>query len=90
MREVQARPGHTSLLRWPIAVDPGMQHLPTEPQPDPAMLEFVGAHRVPAGGWVETSGDGGELYLAFRAESESCKGCDSHREHDVYLVTVAP
>ncbi|WP_407917368.1 hypothetical protein [Kitasatospora sp. NE20-6] len=102
MREVQVRPGQTSSLHWHVAVDPGMEHLPIEPLPDPAVLEFDGADREPAEGWVETSGNGGELYLVFRAKNrgtttvhvESCQGCpsdyDSYREHNVYLVTVAP
>ncbi|GGV26924.1 hypothetical protein GCM10010495_48670 [Kitasatospora herbaricolor] len=97
VRVVQARPGQTSPLHWHVAVDPGMEHLPIQPLPDPAVLEFVGADRVPAGRWVETSGDAWELAKnrgITTAHVESGQGCpsdyNSYREHDVYLVSVAP
>ncbi|GHH78971.1 hypothetical protein GCM10018781_55920 [Kitasatospora indigofera] len=97
MREVQVRPGQKLSLHEHGPGYPGMEHLPIEPLPDPAALEFVGADRVPAGGWVATSGDAWELAKncgATTAHVESCQGCpsdyDSYREHDVYLVSVAP
>ncbi|GAA2085316.1 hypothetical protein GCM10009759_04970 [Kitasatospora saccharophila] len=98
-REISVRPGQVFSLHWKLAVQPGMEHRPVDPPFDPAVLAFTGADRVR--GNPAYMGDGGELYLVFRAEGRgateltvdncwsSCEGfIGNYRERRTYLITV--
>nr|BEK71407.1 hypothetical protein KPHV_86340 [Kitasatospora purpeofusca] len=100
--DIHAGPGEIFSLRWHLAVSPGMDHLPSDPAPDPNVLAFIGAERIHPGGlWMApTMGDGGDLYLIFKARSPgstiltigNCFTCPdyyaSYRERSIYHVRV--
>ncbi|MFJ5882573.1 hypothetical protein [Kitasatospora cineracea] len=98
-REVAVRPGQVFSLHWELAVDPGRYHRPVAPRPDPGVAVLTGVDEVP--GDPDLLGDGGELYLVFRAEGrgtteltvdncrEPCGGsADGFRERRTYRIVV--
>ncbi|WP_180290618.1 hypothetical protein [Streptomyces sp. TLI_171] len=98
---IHVRPGELFSLHWRLAVTPGMDHRPTTPLPAPDVLVFVGADEVPPHGWIETAGDGGDLYLVFKAQHRgttalniaNCFNCwvgygSSYHERNTYQIVV--
>ncbi|WP_030462552.1 hypothetical protein [Kitasatospora sp. NRRL B-11411] len=98
---IHVRPGQLFSLHWHLAVAPGTDHRPTDPLPDLDVLVFVGADEVPPRGWIETMGDGGDLYLVLKARHPgtttlniaNCFDCwpgygSSYHEHNTYRIVV--
>ncbi|WP_285737971.1 hypothetical protein [Kitasatospora phosalacinea] len=99
VREISVRRGQVFSLHWKLAVQPGTEHRPVNPPPDPAVVAFTGTDRVR--GDPSYLGDGGELYLVFRAVGpgtteltldncrESCGRFDEeYRERRTYRIVV--
>ncbi|MFI1523863.1 hypothetical protein [Kitasatospora cineracea] len=97
--ELSVRAGQTFSLYWKLPVVPGTDWRPVAPDPDPAVVGFVGVDRYSDAG--APSGDGGHLYLVFKARRPgtttivvaNCSGCDERarklfQHQETYRVTV--
>ncbi|MFB7945005.1 hypothetical protein ACFC6L_08795 [Kitasatospora phosalacinea] len=99
VREIAVRRGQVFSLHWKLAVQPGTEHRTVGPPPDPGVVVPTGTDRVR--GNPHYLGNGGELYLVFRAVGrgtteltvdncwESCGDFDEeYREHRTYRIVV--
>lgn len=97
--DLTVKPGQTFSVRWTLNVTPGNDWKAVAPAADPAVVSFVGEDRISAD--QNQLGDGGELYLVFKAGKrgstelalENCFDCtgalrETYHDHKTYRVTV--
>ncbi|MDH6130278.1 hypothetical protein [Kitasatospora sp. GP82] len=98
-REITVKPGQTFSLHWKLSVVPGNDWKAVPPTADPSVVSFIGEDRI--AGDQSHSGDGGNLYLVFRAGTKgstklaldncfTCTGAlkDTYHSPRTYAVTV--
>ena len=95
---IHLKAGQTFSLHKKLAVVPGNDWQVSDPRPDAKVVTVVGTDRIKADG---ASGDGGELYLIFKAVAngntqvvlDNCLDCPPslkqiYQSHDTYNVEV--